>query len=86
MKKLMLITALGLIRPIANAEMPAAAGTEATAASFEQVDTDENGLITKQEAQSFAAVELIFDAADTNKDGALDAGEFSHAQPAGEAE
>ena len=90
MKKLIWIAALGLIAPFANAEMPAAADapadeTTAAAATFEQVDSDQDGMISKQEASSFSAVELIFDSADANQDGALDAGEFSQAQqPAAE--
>lgn len=81
MKKLIGIAVLGLIAPFANAEMPAAAEAPAAAASFEQVDADQDGIISKQEAHSFAAVELIFEGADANQDGALDATEFSQAQP-----
>jgi len=80
MKRLIWIATLGLVVPFANAEMPAATQTPAAEASFTQVDTDQDGLITKQEAQSFAAVELIFESADVNKDGTLDITEFSEVQ------
>ena len=93
MKKLMLITALSLSVPFAYAEqpyaqqpyaeqpaasVPGAAG--ATSASFSQIDTDQDGMISRPEASSFSAVEVIFDDADANKDGALDADEFSATQ------
>ncbi len=87
MKKLMLITAFSLTVPFAYAEPPAAYGEQparvpgaATSPAFSQIDTDQDGMISKQEASSFSAVEVIFDDADANKDGALDAGEFSKTQ------
>ena len=86
MKKLMLITALSLTVPFAYAEPPAAYGEQparvpgATPPAFSQIDTDRDGMISKQEASSFSAVEIIFDDADANKDGALDAQEFSKTQ------
>jgi Ca2+-binding EF-hand superfamily protein len=76
MKKLMLITALSLTVPFAYAEQPAAGAPEAASVSFSQIDTDQDGMITKQEASSFSAVEVVFDDIDANKDGALDAEEF----------
>jgi hypothetical protein len=87
MKKLMLITALSLTVPFAYAEPPAGYGQQpaasvpgATSAGFSQIDTDQDGMISKQEASSFSAVEVMFDDADANKDGALDADEFSRTQ------
>ena len=82
MKKLMLITALSLTVPFAYAEQPYAGQPEtsmsgAGSAAFSQIDTDQDGMISKQEASSFSAVEVIFEDADTNQDGALDADEFS---------
>jgi Ca2+-binding EF-hand superfamily protein len=72
----MLITALSLTVPFAYAEQPAAGAPEAASVSFSQIDTDQDGRITKQEASSFSAVEVVFDDVDANKDGALDAEEF----------
>ena len=76
--------------PAAYGEPPAAYGQQpagsapavapSTSAAFSQIDTDQDGMISKQEASSFSAVEVIFDDADANKDGALDAGEFSRTQ------
>ena len=85
MKKLMLITALSLTVPFAYAEQPytqqpAAAAPTGNAAAFSQIDTDRDGMISKQEASSFSAVEIIFDDADANQDGALDVEEFSQTQ------
>jgi len=81
MKKLTLVTALSLSVPFAfaeqpYAEQPAASAPEAASASFSQIDTDQDGMISKQEASSFSAVEVIFDDADANRDGALDSNEF----------
>jgi hypothetical protein len=85
MKKLMLIAALSLTVPFAYAEQqygeqPAASAPAGSSAGFAQIDTDQDGMISKQEASSFSAVEIIFDDADANKDGALDANEFSQTQ------
>jgi len=81
MKKLMLITALSLTVPFAYAEQPyagqpATSAPEAASVSFSQIDTDQDGMISKQEASSFSAVEVIFESSDANKDGALDVEEF----------
>jgi hypothetical protein len=90
MKKLMLMTALSLTVPFAYAEQPyagqpyagqpATSAPEAGSAVFSQIDTDQDGVISKQEASSFSAVEVMFEDADANKDGALDADEFSQTQ------
>ena len=87
MKEIMMITVLSLAAPFAYAETPAGgAATESTSVSFTQVDSDRDGMISKQEAQSFAAVEVVFDDADANKDGALDNQEFSGIQTSTDAE
>jgi hypothetical protein len=87
MKKLMLITALSLTVPFAYAEQPASSMPETTyrapeagSVGFSQIDTDKDGMISKQEASSFSALEVMFDDADANRDGALDAHEFSQTQ------
>lgn len=83
MKKLMLITALNLTVPFAYAEQPAtsmpgaaSSAPGAESAAFSQIDTDQDGMISRQEASSFSAVEVIFEDSDANKDGALDVEEF----------
>jgi len=85
MKKLMLMTALSLTVPFAYAEQPyagqpATSAPETSSAAFSQIDTDQDGVISRQEASSFSAVEVIFEDADANRDGALDADEFSRTQ------
>jgi len=85
MKKLMLMTALSLTVPFAYAEQPyagqpATMAPEAGSAVFSQIDTDQDGVISKQEASSFSAVEVMFEDADANRDGALDVDEFSQTQ------
>ena len=83
MKKLLLTTALSLTAPFAFAEQPASGSPQpapGAAAAFSQIDTDRDGMISKQEASSFSALEVMFDDADANRDGALDANEFSRTQ------
>jgi len=59
-------------------------GTAAVAAdkplSFRAVDTNHDGRISKQEARSFAAVEMIFNKADKDRNGLLDKKEFEHGE------
>ena len=83
MKKLLIAAAVAMTTPFAAyAEAPADAAVETTQASFTQIDADQDGMISKQEASSFSSVELMFDGADTNKDGALDSSEFEQGAPA----
>ncbi len=82
MKKLLIVAAVAMATPFAHAEAPADAAVETTQASFTQIDADQDGMISKQEASSFSSVELMFDGADANKDGALDSTEFEQAKPA----
>ncbi len=80
MKKLLIVAAVAMTTPFfAHAEAPADAVTETTQASFTQIDTDQDGTISKLEASSFSSVELMFDGADSNQDGALDSSEFDQA-------
>ena len=41
------------------------------------VDTDNDGIVTRDEAKAFPRLSADFDAADTNKDGQLDAAEMN---------
>ena len=82
MKKLLVVAAIAMTTPFAYAEAPADAVLETTQASFTQIDANQDGKISKQEASSFSSVELMFDGADSNKDGALDSKEFEQAKPA----
>ena len=83
MKKLLIVAAVAMTTPfLAHAEAPADAMVETTQATFTQIDTDQDGMISKQEASSFSSVELMFDGADSNQDGALDSSEFDQGKPA----
>ncbi|TCK18207.1 EF hand domain-containing protein [Thiogranum longum] len=83
MKKLVIITAMGLSTPfLAQADNAALLSSEAGTPAFETVDADKDGMISRQEASAFSALEVTFDKADSNKDGALDAGELSRSRQA----
>jgi Ca2+-binding EF-hand superfamily protein len=85
MKKLIIITAVGLSIPfLAQADNAAMLSSEASVPAFEAVDTDKDGKITRQEASSFSALEITFDSADSNKDGVLDADELARSRQADE--
>ncbi len=81
MKKLIIIAAMGLSTPfMVQAENAALLSSEAGTPEFEAVDTDKDGMISRQEASAFSALEVTFDEADSNKDGALDADELSRSR------
>ncbi len=83
MKKLLVVAAVAMTTSFAHAEAPATdAAVETTQASFTQIDADQDGMISKQEASSFSSVELMFDNADSNKDGTLDSSEYEQAKSA----
>ncbi|HHH45165.1 MAG TPA: EF-hand domain-containing protein [Gammaproteobacteria bacterium] len=82
MKKLLVVAAVAMSSSYAWAEAPADAVVDTTQASFTQIDANQDGMISKEEASSFSSVELMFDKADSNKDGALDSTEFEQAAPA----
>jgi len=86
MKKMIIIAAIGMTTPfLAQAENAAMATSEArNAPAFEIIDADQDGMITREEASSFSALEIPFDNADTNKDGSLDANELSNSRQAGD--
>jgi hypothetical protein len=74
MKKILILVVLSLASGMAFAQ----------AHTFEDLDTDKNGSLSKEEA---AAMEgLDFDKADTNKDGALSKEEHDAAMGGAEAE
>jgi len=83
MKKLIIITSMALTSPLLAqaADNATLASSEAKAPTFKTIDANHDGKITRQEASAFSALEVTFDKVDTNKNGTLDAGEFSHSQP-----
>ena len=54
--------------------------------AFSQIDSDNNGYVSRVEARSVKVVETRFDSADTNKDGLLDRREYTAVRPAREAD
>ena len=54
--------------------------------AFNQIDSDNNGYVSRIEARSVKAVETRFDSADTNKDGLLDRDEYTSVRMAREAD
>jgi EF hand len=49
------------------------------AAAMKKLDVDKDGTISKEEATQMRGLSEVFDSADANKDGKLDAGEFAKA-------
>jgi hypothetical protein len=45
--------------------------------SFQDIDSDNNGYVSRVEARSVVVVENAFDSADANSDGLLDSGEYT---------
>lgn len=62
-----------IVAAAAQAGDPQAAGK----AARYQVDANNDGIVTREEAQSFPRLTADFDAADANKDGQLDAAEMN---------
>jgi Ca2+-binding EF-hand superfamily protein len=55
----------------------ALAATETQPQSFETLDANEDGFISKEEAQEAKMMTDVFELADTNKDNMLDKAEYS---------
>ncbi len=84
MKKLIIIATLGMSAPfLAQADNAALASSEAGVPAFETIDADKDGMITRQEASAFSALEVTFDSIDTNKDGSLDSKELVRSRETG---
>jgi len=80
MNKLITVIALAGISSAALAQAPAPAETAPTAppeqASFQKLDTNRDGALSKIEASSDRMLQSNFDTADKNADGKLDAAEY----------
>jgi hypothetical protein len=80
MNKLITVIALAGISSAALAQAPAPAETAPTAppeqASFQKLDTNRDGALSKIEASSNSMLQSKFDTADKNADGKLDAAEY----------
>jgi len=78
MKELFILSTLALSTPLlAQTDNAALASVESRAPSFDTIDADRDGRITREEASAFSALEVVFDSVDANKDGALSTDEFS---------
>ena len=80
MKKVITAIAIAGISGAAFAQAPAPAETAPTAppaqASFQKLDTNRDGALSKIEASSDSMLQSKFDTADKNADGKLDAVEY----------
>lgn len=76
MKFLLLVTSLSLFAAPAFSGVLPGDDKAPEPSSFDQVDTDQDGAISRQEASAFAALELVFERADRNGDGMLDSKEY----------
>ncbi|HEV7633722.1 MAG TPA: hypothetical protein VGO41_12130 [Steroidobacteraceae bacterium] len=80
MKKVLTAIALAGLTGAAFAQAPVPAETAPTAppeqASFQKLDTNRDGALSKIEASSDRMLQSNFDAADKNADGKLDAAEY----------
>lgn len=78
--KIILITALSLLLPfsIVASQFLELSGT--TAMTFDQVDRNQNGLLSRQEAIKDTSLSVSFDTADTNGDGSLGPHEYLQAR------
>ena len=64
------------------AHTPAAVVDAQGLVSFQAIDSDHNGYVSRVEARSVAGVEKAFDAADANRDGLLDRVEYTSVRSA----
>ena len=81
MKKLVL---LSVVFGLASAPVFAAGDSSESlmsSGSFNDVDKNQDGVISRNEAASFSALEAVFDGADSNNDGTLDLQEFTNSSP-----
>jgi hypothetical protein len=75
---------LALLAPQVFGDYPASVDARGLV-SFHDIDSDDNGYVSRVEARSVVAVESAFDSADVNGDGLLDRGEYMSVRLAREA-
>jgi hypothetical protein len=78
--KIILITALSVLLPfsIVASQFLQLSGT--TPVTFDQVDRNHNGYLSRQEAVNDTSMSVTFDTADTNGDDSLDPNEYLQAR------
>jgi hypothetical protein len=77
--KVILITALSLLLPVSIVASQFLELSGTTPVTFDQVDRDQNGLLSRQEAVNDTSLAVTFNTADTNGDGSLDPHEYLQA-------
>jgi len=80
MKNALMTAALAAAAMTAHAATDRQPASSSDPTSFQQVDSDRDGRISRQEAAAFSALEARFEAADANGDGALSAEEFARSK------
>ncbi len=80
MKNALLTAALACVAMTAHAATDRQPAGSNDPTSFQQVDSDRDGRISRQEAAAFSALEARFEAADANGDGVLSADEFARSK------
>jgi len=78
--KTSLIIALSLLLPVSIVASQFLELSTSTPLAFDQVDHDQNGLLSRQEAINDTSLSVTFDTADTSGDGLLDPHEYLQAR------
>lgn len=74
--KIILITAASLLLPFTIVASQFLELSGATAVTFDQVDRNQNGFLSRQEALNDPSLSVTFDTADANGDGLLGPNEY----------
>jgi hypothetical protein len=78
--KIILITASSLLLPFAIVTSQFLELSSTSPVTFDQVDRNQNGVLSRQEAVNDSSLSVRFNIADTNGDGALDPHEYLQAR------
>lgn len=78
--KVILITASSLLLPFAIVTSQFLELSSTSPVTFDQVDRNQNGVLSPQEAVNDSSLSVRFNIADTNGDGALDPHEYLQAR------
>jgi hypothetical protein len=78
--KISLIIALSLLLPFSIVASQFLELSTSSPVTFDQVDHDRNGLLSRQEAVKDTSLSVTFDTADANGDGLLDPHEYLQAR------
>jgi len=78
--KIILITAGSLLLPLTIVASQFLELSSVSPVTFDQVDRNRNGVLSRQEAVNDSSLSVRFDTADTNGDGSLDPHEYLQAR------